>query len=51
MDIEHIKKSIRNVPDFPKPGIQFQDITPLLLDPDLFNDVIDISTVTVQKAA
>ena len=42
MDIERIKKSIRNVPDFPKPGIQFQDITPLLLDPDLFNDVIDI---------
>ena len=30
MDIEHIKNSIRNVPDFPKAGIQFKDITPIL---------------------
>jgi adenine phosphoribosyltransferase len=42
MDIEHIKKSIRNVPDFPKPGIQFKDITPILQDPELFGNVIDI---------
>lgn len=27
---------IRNVPDFPKPGIQFKDITPLLADPSAF---------------
>lgn len=31
---------IRNVPDFPKPGIQFKDITPLLADPTAFNDAI-----------
>jgi len=42
MDIEHIKKSIRNVPDFPKTGIQFKDITPLLQAPELFNEVINI---------
>jgi len=42
MDIEHIKKSIRNVPDFPKKGIQFKDITPLLQDPELFSEVINI---------
>ena len=42
MDIERIKKSIRNVPDFPKPGIQFKDITPILQDPELFGNVIDI---------
>ena len=42
MDIEHIKKRIRNVPDFPKPGIQFKDITPLLQDSELFNQVISI---------
>jgi adenine phosphoribosyltransferase len=31
---------IRNIPDFPKPGIQFKDITPLLADPAAFNDAI-----------
>lgn len=29
-----LKKNIRNIPDFPKPGIQFKDITPLLSNPD-----------------
>jgi adenine phosphoribosyltransferase len=42
MDIEHLKSSIRNIPDFPKPGIQFKDITPILQDPELFGNVIDI---------
>ena len=42
MDIEHIKKSIRNVPDFPKLGIQFKDITTLLQDTDVFQETIDI---------
>ena len=32
---------IRNVPDFPKPGIQFKDITTLLKDPAAFRYVID----------
>jgi adenine phosphoribosyltransferase len=30
MSIEHIKSLIRDVPDFPKPGILFRDITPML---------------------
>ena len=42
MDIEHLKNSIRNVPDFPKPGIQFKDITTLLQDTDVFQETIDI---------
>ena len=42
MDIERIKKCIRNVPDYPKPGIQFKDITPILRDPELFSNIIDI---------
>lgn len=29
MSIENLKKSIRNIPDFPIPGIQFKDVTPL----------------------
>ena len=41
MDIDKIKKSIRNVPDFPKPGIQFKDITTLLEDPDAYQEVIE----------
>lgn len=32
---------IRNVPDFPKPGIQFKDITTLLLVPEAFRQVIE----------
>jgi adenine phosphoribosyltransferase len=36
-DIETLKAAIRDVPDFPKPGIMFKDITPLLNDPKLFD--------------
>ena len=32
---------IRDIPDFPKPGILFKDITPLLADPDAFRAAID----------
>ena len=39
-----IARAIRNVPDFPKPGIQFKDITPLLADADLFSGSIDLLT-------
>ena len=42
MDIDKIKQSIRNIPDFPKPGIQFKDITTLLLNHHIFKEVIDI---------
>jgi len=37
-----ISAAIRNVPDFPKPGIQFKDITPVLADPRLFSGTIDL---------
>jgi adenine phosphoribosyltransferase len=37
-----IEKAIRNIPDFPKPGIQFKDITPVLADARLFAGVIDL---------
>ncbi len=39
--IAEITAAIRTVPDFPKPGIQFKDITPVLADGRLFNAVID----------
>ncbi len=36
IDIAAIRQVIRDIPDFPKPGIIFKDITPVLLDPALF---------------
>ena len=39
-----IELAIRNVPDFPKPGIQFKDITPVLADARLFAGAIDLLT-------
>jgi adenine phosphoribosyltransferase len=36
-----IKSLVIDVPDFPKPGIVFKDITPVLADPDAFAAVID----------
>ncbi|XP_019094247.1 PREDICTED: adenine phosphoribosyltransferase 1, chloroplastic isoform X2 [Camelina sativa] len=38
--IAKIASSIRVIPDFPKPGIMFQDITTLLLDTEAFKDTI-----------
>jgi adenine phosphoribosyltransferase len=42
--IAEIAAAIRNVPDFPKPGIQFKDITPVLADARLFAGAIDLLT-------
>ena len=39
-----ISAAIRNVPDFPQPGIQFKDITPVLADARLFAGSIDLLT-------
>ncbi len=39
-----LERAIRNVPDFPKPGIQFKDITPVLEDARLFAGCIDLLT-------
>jgi len=35
-----LAKYIRNIPNFPRPGILFKDITPLLADPDAFHAAI-----------
>ena len=35
-----VRRTLRDVPDFPKPGIVFKDITPVLADATLFADVI-----------
>jgi len=41
MELEQLKTKIRDIPDFPKEGIIFKDITPLLADVDAFQTVID----------
>lgn len=40
--IEAIKGAIRDVLNFPKPGIVFKDITPVLRDPNLFRAAVDL---------
>lgn len=40
--VEALKGAIRDVPDFPKPGILFKDITPVLADPRLFRQAVDL---------
>lgn len=38
---ENIKNIIRDIPDFPKPGIIFKDITPILANPKLVGSIVD----------
>ena len=42
MSAEDLRAKIREIPDFPKPGILFYDITTLLKDPDSFRESIDL---------
>lgn len=42
MSIESLKKAVRNIPDFPIPGIQFKDITTLFQSPEHLNDLSEI---------
>ena len=42
MSLADLKKAIRDVPDFPKRGIIFKDITPLISDGKLFKEAIDL---------
>ena len=41
MAIDELKAKIRDVPDFPKPGIVFKDIMPLLSDPETLRLTVD----------
>lgn len=42
MSPEELRAKIREIPDFPKPGILFYDITTLLKDPESFRSAIDL---------
>ena len=41
MLVSDLKKTIRNVPDFPKPGVNFRDITTLFVNPVAFGSAMD----------
>jgi adenine phosphoribosyltransferase len=48
--IKRLEETIENFPDFPIPGIQFKDISPIFLDPKLYEDVIaDLVTFSKGK--
>ncbi len=44
-----LKAAIRDIPDFPKPGIVFKDITTLLKDPAAFRAALDAFTASARK--
>src|SRR5438132_6568717 len=46
-----LQRAIRNVPDFPQPGIQFKDITPVLADARLFRGCIDLLTANYKPGS
>ena len=42
---DELKRMVRDVPDFPQPGITFRDITPLLADRKTFREVVDLMSI------
>lgn len=50
LSIDELKGIIRDVPDFPKPGILFKDITPLVAHPRAFRTVVDLLAARVEDA-
>jgi adenine phosphoribosyltransferase len=42
MVVDTLKARIRDVPDFPEPGIVFKDIMPLLADPESFSEAVEL---------
>ncbi len=47
---EHIKQYIRDIPDFPQPGVLYRDITPLIANPIAFKSVLDALAAQYQGA-
>jgi adenine phosphoribosyltransferase len=47
--IDAIRARIRDVPNFPKPGVTFKDITPLLLDAALFRRTVELMAAPFQQ--
>ena len=47
--IDELRRHIRDVPDFPTPGVLFRDITPLLRDPAAFSRALDVMAGAVAE--
>ncbi len=50
MSVESLRSAVRDVVDFPKPGIVFKDITPILADGNLFHESISLLCETAGDA-
>jgi adenine phosphoribosyltransferase len=50
MDAEALARTVRAIPDFPKPGILFRDVTPLLLDPAAFRAASELMAAPFRGA-
>lgn len=48
-ELDKVKSMIIDVPNFPKPGIIFKDITPIFMQPQLMKDIIEEMRVRCQK--
>jgi|SRR5215831_11991358 adenine phosphoribosyltransferase len=48
--LQQLRSAIRDIPDFPKPGIVFKDISPILGDADLFRSVVDALAEEAENA-
>ncbi len=48
--MKYIESLIRNIPDFPQPGILFKDITPILADPEGFKRSIEWYSMAIEAA-
>jgi adenine phosphoribosyltransferase len=46
-----LARAVRNIPDFPQPGIQFKDITPVLADPRLLSGCIEMLTANFEPGS
>ena len=40
-DVDRLRSLVRDISDFPRPGVGFKDLTPLLADPDAYRAVVD----------
>jgi adenine phosphoribosyltransferase len=46
LDLDVLRDKVREIPDFPKPGVSFKDVTPLLLDHVAFSTAVDALVVS-----
>jgi adenine phosphoribosyltransferase len=51
LDTAILDAAVRDIPDFPKPGVMFKDITPMLADPAAFSSAVDAIVVSYGRGA